>query len=267
MADTVASLNFIGKSIEKPSFIVQPLGEQTLRTHQYEAVTVPIMDARLAEQAFALDRNGFALLDAPSSFDAFHDEAAIAETYYAEIRQLVAMLLGPAEVHVIDHTLRTSETGAKSRGVVTHVHNDYTRKSCLAHAARVTGNPGIGEEARIVQLNLWRSLSDPVLVAPIAIVDGSTVAPDDLVACDIVYPDRVGEIYELHHHPRQHWYYFPNMRPFEVLAFKGYDSATDASVRFTPHTSFAHADTRPDDPPRRSIEVRTISFLPKERVQ
>lgn len=267
MTDTTASLNFLAKGTEKPAFIVQPLGQPSVRRGEYEAVTVPIIDGRLSGQAFALDRHGFALCAAPTVFDGFHDERAIADAYYPEIKNLVASLLGTQDIHVIDHTMRTSETGAKARGVVTHVHNDYTRKSCLEHAIRLTGNENIAQEARIVQLNIWRPLSDPVLVAPIAIVDGSTIQHTDLVACDIVYPDRVGEIYELRHHPRQRWYYFPRMRPFEALVFKVYDSGNDASVRFTPHTSFSHTDTKPDDPPRRSIEVRTIAFLQKDRAQ
>lgn len=267
MTDTTGSLNFLSPGTEKPAFIVQPLGTPSVRKGEYQAVNVPISDGRLARQPFALDRNGFALLAQPTSFAAFDNDDAIAETYYPEIRGLVSSLLGPAEVHVIDHTIRTSETGAKSRGVVTHVHSDYTRKSCLAHAVRLTGNPDIERDTRIVQLNIWRPLSDPVLVAPLAIADASTIAPADLIACDIVYPDRVGEIYELRHHPRQRWYYFPKMRPSEALVFKGYDSGMDAAARFTPHTSFAHPETRPDDPPRRSIEVRTISFLPKETMQ
>lgn len=267
MANTSASLNFLANSTDKPSYIVQPVGQSTIRTHDYQAVTVPIIDGRSSGLDFTLDRHGFAMIDSRSSFTAFHDEAAIVETYYQETRELVASLLGTNEVHVIDHTIRTSERGAKAREVVTHVHNDYTRKSCLAHAARLTGNPDIARDARVVQLNLWRPLSDPVLVAPIAIANGSTIRPDDLIACDIVYPDRVGEIYEVRHHPEQDWYYFPKMRPFEVLVFKGYDTGADAFVRFTPHTSFSHPDTKPDDPPRRSIEVRTISFLPKETLQ
>jgi hypothetical protein len=267
MSDTTGALNFLSRSTEKPAFIVQPVGTPSIRKGEYEAVDVPINDGRQSDRPFDLDCHGFALIARPTSFSAFDNDDAIVEGYYAEIRALVASLLGPAEVHVIDHTTRTSETGARSRGVVTHVHNDYTRKSCLAHAERLTGNPDIERDARIVQLNIWRPLSDPVLVAPLAIADGSTIAPSDLVACDIVYPDRVGEIYELRHHPRQRWYYFPKMRSFEALVFKGYDSGDDISVRFTPHTSFSHPDTRPDDPPRRSIEVRTISFLPKERVQ
>jgi hypothetical protein len=266
MTNTHGSLNFLSPATDKPRFIVQPVGQPTLRQHEYEAVTVPIIDGRAAGKNFDLDRHGFTLLEAPSSFAAFDDDAAIAETHYAEIRQLVGSLLGTQDVHVIDHTIRTSETGAKARGVVTHTHNDYTHKSCLEHAVRVTGNPDIGRDARIVQLNIWRPLSDPVLVAPIAIADGSTIRFSDLIACDIVYPERVGEIYELRHHPEQCWYYFPRMRPFEVLIFKGYDSA-EAAVRFAPHSAFSHTDTKRGDPPRRSIEIRTISFLRKDRAQ
>ena len=43
--------------------------------------------------------------------------------------------------------------------------------------------------------------------------------------------------------------------------FKVYDSLTDGRARWGAHTSFDDPDTRPDSPPRESIEVRTLVFF------
>lgn len=56
-----------------------------------------------------------------------------------------------------------------------------------------------------------------------------------------------------------HWYYVRGMRTDEALLFKCYDSRDDRS-RFTPHTGFTDPTTRPDAPPRQSIEIRAYVF-------
>jgi hypothetical protein len=87
------------------------------------------------------------------------------------------------------------------------------------------------------------------------------VAPDELVATDQVFPDRVGEIYHLAHHPEQRWYYAPAMTRDEVILIKGWDSLDDGRARFTPHSAFNPPHVRPDAEPRESIEVRTFAVI------
>ena len=74
--------------------------------------------------------------------------------------------------------------------------------------------------------------------SPLALADASSVRPEDLIATDQVFPDRVGEIYHLAHNPAQRWYYAPLMTPDEVLLIKGWDSLDDGRARFTPHGAF-----------------------------
>ncbi len=52
----------------------------------------------------------------------------------------------------------------------------------------------------------WRPLNDTLEDRPLAICDPRTIASDDLVAADRILPDRVGEVYYLHHSPAQQWY-------------------------------------------------------------
>jgi hypothetical protein len=145
------------------------------------------------------------------------------------------------------------------------VHVDYTEKSGPQRAKDLFGEAEAARlaaaGARIVQINVWRPIRGPVRRSPLALADASSVRPEDLIATDQVFPDRVGEIYHLAYHPGQRWYYAPAMTPDEVLLIKGYDSLADGRARFTPHGAFDLPDTPADAPPRESIEVRTLVVI------
>lgn len=54
-------------------------------------------------------------------------------------------------------------------------------------------------------LQVWKPLRGPVLDAPLAMADATTVAADDLIPNYLVYPDRVGEVYALKYNPSQRY--------------------------------------------------------------
>ena len=111
-------------------------------------------------------------------------------------------------------------------------------------------------------IQVWRPIAKPIVVNPLAMIDARTVAPEDLVAAERRFPNRVGETYQLKYNPAQRWYYYPEMRREEAIVFKVYDSEKDGRARFTPHSSFTTDDAPPPDaPPRQSIEVRTLAFF------
>jgi hypothetical protein len=145
------------------------------------------------------------------------------------------------------------------------VHVDYTARSGPQRVRDLLGEAEAlrlaAEGARIVQINVWRPIRGPVRRSPLALADASTIRPEDLIATDQVFPDRVGEIYHLAYDPTQRWYYAPLMTPDEVLLIKGWDSLEDGRARFTPHSAFDLPDTPADAPPRESIEVRTLAVI------
>ena len=260
MLDTNSLLDYLADSTEKPSFIVQELGVPSIRTSQYQARQMPIRDGR-ASGPFSLDQHGFALIERPTAVSDFADQSVIRGDYYAEVEELVKEETGACRVDIIDHTIRSSETTPGIRGIAAHVHNDYTERSCPRRLRDHLGDERADQllKGRVVQINVWRPLMGPVRVAPLALLDGTSLTREDLVPCDIVYPDRRGEIYEVRHNPAHQWYYFPEMSRDEVILFKGYDSQRDGRVRFSPHTAFQHPASKADDPARISIEVRAIA--------
>jgi hypothetical protein len=125
----------------------------------------------------------------------------------------------------------------------------------------------MGDEAeellkhRYAEINLWRPIRGPLLRSPLALCDAQTLAEENLVASDLRYPDRTGEIYAVTFNPGQRWYYFPKMTADEVVLIRCFDSAQQGAARFSAHGAFDDPQTPADAPPRESIEVRTLVFF------
>jgi hypothetical protein len=91
------------------------------------------------------------------------------------------------------------------------------------------------------------------------------MGPNDLVAMDLIYPDRIGEVQSLRFEAEHRWLYFPEMQASEVMLLKCYDSAKDGRARFTAHTAFEDPNSPDDAVARESIEVRTLAFFEEAR--
>jgi hypothetical protein len=177
---------------------------------------------------------------------------------------------GAREAHVFDHLVRKRErerppltfgrrvagTNPSANG---RVHNDYTEESARRRLATVLSDR---TEAAAVQrfaiVNIWRSIAGPVVDTPLGVCDARTVSPTDLVASEVRYATRTGEIYLVKHSSRHRWFYYSAMERHEALIFKQYDSAIGDTARFVPHAAFDHPHTPPHAPPRQSIEVRCL---------
>ena len=99
---------------------------------------------------------------------------------------------------------------------------------------------------------------------PLAVCDARSVAPQDLIASDLVFRDRRGETYNLVYNPTQRWFYAPATRTDEEC----FDSRDDGAVaRFAPHTAFADPTAPQDAPPRESIELRTFVIFGEDKAR
>ena len=230
------------------------------RTGTYQNVRLPIRDMRAIDPT--LDVEGFALREVPTAVTDFLDDDQIRDVYNDEIERLIKAETGATNVVIFDYTVRIeteNDEEAAHRTPVKMVHNDYTESSGPQRVRDLL--PSDDAEAwlagRFAQINVWRPLRGPVRSKPLALADAQSVLPSDLVAVDLVYPDRVGEIYHTTYSPGQRWFYAPDMTADEVLLIKGYDSARDGRARFSPHTAFDLADR--NAPPRESIEVRALA--------
>lgn len=263
-----AELNYLAPTRGKPrTYAFDPPPGEPKSTNLPEPHQVPIFSGRAIANTFSLDREGFELVRHPTAVKNFYDEDEIRRVYYPEVEALMRATLGADRVVIFDHTVRKRVDGAADirgagpRQPATRVHVDQTVGS---GPNRVHEHlPDEAEEllkGRVQVINLWRPIRGPVRDAPLAMADGTTVAADDLVASDLIYPNRRGEIYSVKYSPNHRWFYFPDMTAEEALLLKCYDSAADGRTRFGPHTAFTDPTTPPDAAPRESIEMRALVF-------
>ena len=275
-----------------------------------EAHTMRIQNARLLARNSGpnLEKNGFELRSAPLDEDSleFKNHAVVVESYYPQCADLVAGITG-ARAYAFDHNIR-SASGKKARqqiaggqevqGPAHLVHGDYTLRSGPDRLHQLAKPPSgndtlmgvlaadeslispadvelaTADNGRFAIINVWRNITaEPVAIHPMALCDGQTVAPEDLVVFEIHYPDRIGENYFAKYSAAQQMYYYPGMTRDEALLIKQWDSAGpmarsdgrmgddedhQAPCTFSFHSAFVDPETPTDAPDRWSIEVRCL---------
>ena len=263
-----AALHYLTPMAERPRvYTYDPPPGVPRASGEHEPHIVPVRSLRPIAADLSLDREGFALIGHTSAVRDFYDEDEVKRVYYPEAAKAIAEATGASRVHIFDHTVRRRVPGVLDRAPgtprqpATRVHVDHTAKS---GAQRV--RDFFADEAeellrgRVQVINLWRPIRGPLRDAPLAMCDARSVAPEDLVPQDLVYRDRVGEIYAVTYSPAHRWYYVPEMQADEALLLKCYDSATDGRARFMPHTAFDDPTAPADVLPRESIEIRSLVF-------
>jgi len=271
MNETVqAFMNYIADSDEKPVYYAYEPPPGTRQTGQFLPHSVAIRNGRGFLDELSLDKQGFSLVNDDTSARDFYDREEVQRVYYPEVEHLLKNRTGASKVVIFDHQVRClpmaqrGERGAREYAKV--VHNDYTAKS---GPRRVRDHLPAGEaeaalKHRFAEINVWRPIRGPVESSPLALCDGRSIAPGDLMASDLIYPDKIGETYRFKHNPNHRWFYFPRMERHEAILLKCYDCKEDGRARFTAHTAFEDPATPPDAAPRESIEVRALIFWPEQ---
>ena len=267
---TCAELKFLA-DLSQPLVYVPSKGggDQTEHQGNFRSQRVEVHDARRAPGKTELDREGFVLVEQPSAVEDFYDDEALRAVYHGELAALIRTLTGARRVEVFDDTRRSASIETqRERGIrepANIVHNDYTAASGPRRLADFFADAPEEAEAlrqrRFAIINAWRPINGPVYDQPLVLCDATSIADGDLVAMERRAEERIGELQVALYNPGQRWYYFPRMRPQEVLLFKTYDSAEDGRARFTPHSSFSDPGAPADAPPRESLESRCLVFF------
>lgn len=254
-----------------------------------ETTPVPVVmhDGRAAELP-GWDVCGFELVPHHSTVTDWDDEAGIARVHYAEMEALARRLTGCDFALVSGHIRRNPEEAARhpDLGPIRFVHSDFAasygdlirkryqqpEQEPLAldalERAGVTAND-VASARRLLILQFWRNTGPAKMDLPIAFCDARTVPAEDLRVLPVV--DYAGGGFDFEalavvapDDPDRHrWYWFPEMRPDEVAAFRTFDSdrlAGDAPY-WTPHSAFEDPDVPRGMPSRRSIELRATCFF------
>ena len=225
---------------------------------------VEIADVRQLSRPLQLEVEGASVLHHRSEVRRFYDAEELRRVGYPETAELVRSVTGASDVVVFDHNIRGRTERPKApiaddiRPPVFHIHTDFTDKSAQARAAAVLGVTQASGR-RLAAVNVWRPIAGPLRDCPLAICDASSVEKGDLLATDLLYPDRTGQIYYMAFNPGHRWYYASDMQPDEVWMFKNYDSAGQA--RSTPHTAFVDPTHYPVVAARESVEFRVFAYF------
>ena len=260
-----AELRYIVDTGEKPRTYIAPQhsGRPSRREDTVDLREMRIHDAWPLVGEATLDREGFELHRQASQVSDFHDDEEVERVRYPEIEALIRRTTGARRVSVFDHTRRSAgDKRAGVRDLVRSVHNDYTPKSGPQRVRDLF--PDEAEallKRRFAVANAWHSIRDRVESHPLAVCDARSIDPGDLVATDLVYEDRVGEVYNLAHNPAHRWFYFPGVGEDETILLKCFDSAVDGRARFTAHTAFEDPHSVEGAPPRESMELRALVFF------
>jgi hypothetical protein len=245
-----------------------PAGEPVTNC-TFHQTPVLIRDLRAVAPRLSLDREGFELWDAPSSVRDFRDRESAEPAYVDEVIELALAATGARRALVFDQQLRRREAGrpaptfgrhgdGRSPAAVGRVHNDYTKASGPRRAHAVLASHALAApRGRFAIVNVWRSIKGAIVDTPLAVVDARSVDATDLVATEIRYVDRRGELHLVRANPLHRWGYFSTMDRDDALVFKQFDSLSGAAC-FVPHAAFDLPQVPPEAPLRESIEARVL---------
>jgi len=262
-----AEINYLGPMDSMPYFYARDHD----RDHMVlEPCRVDIADARQADPAPSLDREGFTLVPHKSAVTDFEDMEATANIYAPEIAALVREVTGADHAVARGTVLRFSQQRNRDAYVNSlpagFVHMDVSRESFARFAAMGLGDHPDREAllaGRYVGLNIWRVLTPPPQDLPLAVCAANSVTEADRITGE-ARVDGVGieefrfgsSLYRPN--PRHRWFYYRDMNPDEALIFKQFDTA-DPDMVGVPHVAFA--DSSAENPvPRASAEIRAFAY-------
>ena len=235
-------------------------------TGVFDEHVMTVHNGRLKQEGFSLDKHGFEFIEHKTDVKNFFDPDELSEVYYPEVEKIVQRVSGASRVVIFDHTIRSGNRADREerllREPVHRVHNDYTEWSGPQRVRDIL--PDEADDLlqhRCAVIQVWRPISIPIETDPLAICEAETLSPDDLIASERRYPNRVGETYQISYNPEHRWHYFPRMTRDEALVFKVYDSEKDGRARFTAHTSFSDPTSPPNAAPREKHRNKGIGFL------
>eukprot|EP00245_Coleochaete_scutata_P009670 TRINITY_DN3237_c0_g1_i1.p1 TRINITY_DN3237_c0_g1~~TRINITY_DN3237_c0_g1_i1.p1 ORF type:complete len:275 (+),score=46.99 TRINITY_DN3237_c0_g1_i1:235-1059(+) len=231
-----------------------------------------VMDIRQLEEPPLMDINGFQVVSIPQ-LNNYEDKEELKAKLYPVVEEAVKKSMGASRVEfnfspvirrrrdLPNKELREHTGQGTDQQPVPVPHADYSFKSGPLFLEICKGKNAakslLGH--RFALLQFWLPMKGPVMDAPLAVMDPSSLQPDDVRPVETKWPEWVQETYHFAHNASHKWYYLSNMMPTEGYLFKGYDSL-ETVPRYTPHCAFILPDAPPDAPRRESLELRFFAF-------
>ena len=236
------------------------LNNQALVSHE-----VNMRNARHLS-ATSINAEGFELHHLPFADPDFANPAWQQSVYGPTLQAFVQDRT--AAPHVVPfsstYSMMIRETGRLVPGSATaadFIHCDQTPGSGEMYAKRTAGADIFSRFPRVQFFNVWRVMSPPPQDMPLAISDQRTVSRQDLVLSNAIEPGLTEpfENYTALYNPAQHWYYYPDLTPDDMILFKAWDSDPDGPFGCL-HGAFQDPQVPDGTMPRSSIEARFLCF-------
>lgn len=250
------TVNYHFHSPERQAYQIDAGGVEGRIVSPEHAVTdIAIFDERSDVSVnFKDDSVGF--LHAPSAISTYENGGSWTAIYDRELTALLTRELDARDVVVFDHTVRVDDPGA-TRKPARNVHSDYSREGAEQRLIDILGVEKAAEwsSGHFAFINVWRPIGHPINSAPLGFVRPSSVAKNDWILIDLIYPDRRGHIMGLVGNPAHEWVYRSKMTPDEIAVFNIFDNRGRPSIG---HSALDMVEDETISVPRKSIESRTL---------
>lgn len=216
---------------------------------------VALRDTRAEKNAVTFAQNSVAFETLPSAVSDFTGDAW--QTLYdQELTDLLHAQLGASEVVVFDHTIREDDPHS-NRKPARNVHSDYSAEGAEKRLVDILGAKRAADWAQghYAFINVWRPVGAVINSAPLGFVRPSSVAPDDWILIDLIYPDRRGHIMGLAANDDHEWVYRSRMSPDDLVYFNIYDNQGLPPIG---HSAIDMVEDPAITSVRKSIESRTL---------
>ncbi|OBY25156.1 CmcJ/NvfI family oxidoreductase [Leisingera sp. JC1] len=251
------TVNYLIHKPQRQSFEIDAGGiTGNIVSPEMAATEVALSDLRSGRAQVSFATDGVAFKVQPTAVDRFENDDSWREVYDAELVALLRQELDAREVIVFDHTLRVDDPEA-SRCPARNVHSDYSRQGAEARLVSLLGKDRASAwaEGHYAFINVWRPVAAPINSAPLGFVRPSSVAAEDWILLDLIYPGRVGSIMGLAANPAHDWVYQSRMTPEEIVYFNIYDNRDRPSVA---HSAIDLVENPSVSAVRKSLESRTL---------
>jgi len=238
-----------------------------------ERQVVTVLNARKRELSY--DRVGFTILRLKHEITDWDNKDQLAG-YKDEVEALVRQLHPRAKrIRWRDFLKRG---GAGVNPPARQPHLDYYQnwdvwRAAVRHSGEEVKEEDLSNEEPDLILGVWRpvGMTNHVLNDPLALMDASDFHRDQMVPLTLEMTHLGGQgkrvgfktiTANIHHHPKQQWYYYPRQTMREILLFRHY---TKGQFFANPHTAIKLGDLPAGADTRKSLETRLFVYFDERK--
>jgi len=252
----IATVNYHVHKPDRQSFELDAGGVVgNLISPELAPTKVEVRDMRDAKAGASFDKTSVGFTTCRTAVSSFTG-SAWQDTYDAELTTLLQSEIGAQNVIVFDHTLRVDDPNA-DRAPARNVHSDYRIEGAEKRLIDILGEDKAADWAKghYAFVNVWRPVGAPINSAPLGFIRPTSVAMQDWILLDLIYPDRKGQIMGIAANPHHDWLYMSKMTPDDVAFFNIFDNRGLPSIA---HSALDMVEDSDIHTVRRSIESRTL---------